>query len=236
MTNFTIQFQNKRVGSTFLQNAINSHPDLVGIDECFVNVSRKPTYRKSGFRPFVRPENKFKTPASYIDNVCNNHKNKTVTMKIMYNQIEFHNGLSQYIVSQNIPMIHLMRKNLVKQIISGKTAATTKHPSLNMTPKELFDLVAEADSLNKIYANRYKKNIKLTLYYEDVIGEPLEDKTFVAPMANNALCDVLGVNKIMMFSTTKKKNKENISVYLPNIEEIRQYFKTKKGEWLWMLK
>jgi hypothetical protein len=37
-----IQFQNKRVGSTFLQKAIDSHTEIMGIDEVFVNMAKNP--------------------------------------------------------------------------------------------------------------------------------------------------------------------------------------------------
>ena len=48
-----IQFQNKRVGSTFLQKALDSHPLIAGVDEIFVNIARMTKIRKSGFIPYV---------------------------------------------------------------------------------------------------------------------------------------------------------------------------------------
>jgi len=238
MTDFAILLNAKRVGSTFLQKAIDSHPDLVGIDECFVNTSTKPTYRKSGFIPYIRPENPHKTPESYINHILEHYDDeKVVCMKILYNQLTFHSGLLEY--TQKFPMIHLMRKNLVKQIISFYNMAKENHDPIAITPVQLLEDIRFLDKKNKDIAETFKDQIKLALYYEDIIGTNIKDgnreRTYLSPIANIAVCRSLGVREILMYADTKKKNKEDISVYLPNIKEIREYFKAEKGEWLWML-
>jgi len=226
-----IQLSNKRVGSTFLQNAINSHPDIMGIDEVFVNMARKPGMRKSGFVPYLRSD--LNTPKEYIENVIyKTYPNKNTIFKIMYNQITYHQGLMEYIKGKSIPMIHLMRKNLVKQIISGLTAATTKHNPVIIEPKRLFNMVKEAHRFNEYWKKELKGNIKLTLFYEDIIGEVDGEKTYLSNNANIAVCDFFKVKQIKMYAKTKKKNKDDISVYLPNIEKIKKEFKETKFQWM----
>lgn len=233
MTEFSILFFNKRTGSTFLQNAINSSSYLFGCDECFVNVCRKAIYRKSGYIPFVRPENKYKDPQKYINNILNTNKDKkAVCMKIAFNQIAHHSGLIQYIENNNIPILFLQRKNLVKQIISGMTAASTSHKPVNITGRELLDMVNEAKRLNEDWKKRLNKHIKLVLEYEDIIGETIGDKTYMSNNSNIAVCDFFGIKQEKLYSKTKKKNKNNIEVYLPNIEDIRNVFKNTEFEWM----
>lgn len=228
-----IQFQNKRVGSTFLQNALNTHTDIVGIDEVFVNVSRKAKYRKSGFIPFVRPENKFKQPKNYLRNyIYKAYPDKNTAFKLMYNQIEYHNGLYGYVADGKKPMIHLMRKNLVKQVISGLTAARTAHNPVSISPDQFFNMVTQVNQENKNWGRKFKRQIKLVLYYEDIIGETIGDKTYLSPNANIAICNFFEVEQQQMYSTTKKKNKEDISVYLPNYEVIKKRFKGSQFEWM----
>lgn len=228
-----IQFQNKRVGSTFLQKAIDSHTDIAGIDEVFVNICRKAKYRKSGFRPYIRPENKYKTPESYLNNyIYTSYPDKHTIFKLMYNQIYFHDGLFDYIAKNKVSMIHLMRKNLVKQIISGLTAAKTNHDPVAISPDRLFLLVKDAQRENNRFTTKLKDHIKLVLYYEDIIGQTIEDKTYLSPNANIAICNFFGVEQQQLFATTKKKNKRDLSVYLPNIKEIKEKFKGTEFEWM----
>jgi len=229
---YAIQFSNKRVGSTFLQKAISSHLDLVGIDEVFVNMCRKSKYRKSGFIPYVRPENQHKTPEKYIKHIKKTHEGKGILMKLMYNQINFHGGLIQFIKDNEIPIIHLMRKNLVKQVISGKNAGTTKHNTITISPQELMRFTEEADNLNKWWATQLKNNIKLTLYYEDIIGNTCNNKTYVSDRVNWDICNMFDVKETLLYAETRKKNKEDLSVYLPNIEEIKKEFNSTKYKWM----
>jgi hypothetical protein len=229
-----IQFQNKRVGSTFLQKALNTHTDIVGIDEVFVNVSKKAKYRKSGFIPFVRPENKFKKPKNYLRNyIYKAYPDKNTAFKLMYNQIEYHAGIMNYITVNNIPIIHLMRKNIVKQIVSGLTAARTIHkPYVKIQPNQFFNMVVQADNENKSWENKLKDHIRLTLYYEDIIGKNEGEKTYLSPNANIAVCNFFEVEQQQLYSTTKKKNKEDISVYLPNYDAIKKQFIGTKYQWM----
>jgi hypothetical protein len=226
-----IQFQNKRVGSTFLQKAIDSHPDIVGIDEVFVNMAKKPDMRKSGIVPYLKSG--AKCPGHYIEKfVWGKYPDKHTIIKLMYNQINYHQRLFDFIKRQKIPMIHLMRKNLVKQVISGITAATTKHNPISITPKQMMDKVVEADNLNNYWAKQLKDHIKLTLYYEDIIGEVGFDGTYVEHKTNVDICKLFNVVSYLLYSKTKKKNKEDMSIYLPNINKIKNVFKGSKYEWM----
>jgi hypothetical protein len=226
-----IQFSPKRVGSTFLQNAIDSHTDIAGIDEVFVNMAKKPGMRKSGFVPYLRSD--FNTPQEYIkDVIYKTYPDKHTIFKLMYNQINFHNGLHGFVVGK-IPMIHLMRKNLVKQVVSALTASRTEHKPIAIDADQFVNRVKQADQENKNWANTLKKQIKLTLYYEDIIGKTIDGKTYLSPNANIAVCNFFGVEQQQLFATTKKKNKEDISVYLPNIDKIRK--KLKGTEYKWMV-
>lgn len=226
-----IQFQNKRVGSTFLQNAIDSHPDIVGIDEVFVNMAKKAGMRKSGFVPYLRST--INNPSEYIKNVVyKKYPDKNTIFKLMYNQIEYHNGLMHFIMGNKIPMIHVMRKNLVKQVISGMNAATTKHNPIAVTGKNLLEAVKVADELNKKWSIDLKGYIKITLYYEDIIGKTVDDRTYMSNNANIAVCNFFKVNQVQLFAKTKKKNKEDLTVYLSNINEIKKTFKGGKFQWM----
>lgn len=227
-----IQFQNKRVGSTFLQKALDSHPAIAGVDEVFVNVARKPGMKKSGFTPYVRSDYNG-NPGSYLRKVIwDTYPDQHVIFKLMYNQINFHNGLNGIIEGRKMPVIHLMRRNLVKQVISGQNAAYTHHDPIGVTPDRLFQLVTEADNFNKHWKQRFNDRKKLELYYEDIIGQTFEDGfTYVSESAKIALCDFFEVDGHFC-AATKKKNKNDIWVYLPNRKGVEKKFKGTKYEWM----
>ena len=225
-----IQFQNKRVGSTFLQKAIDSHPDIAGIDELFVNMARKKGMRESGFKPYLRSG--YGSVDAYLNNVYGQIEKPHTIFKLMYNQIHYHQGLFDMIKREKTPIIHLMRRNLVKQVISGLNAATTEHKPIPVSPKELMNMVKEADNLNKQWANKLKDHIKLTLYYEDIIGATRMGKTYASNNTIVGVCNFFGASKYQLFATTKKKNKNDIRVYLPNYDAIKKYFKGSEYQWM----
>ena len=230
-----IQFSNRRVGSTFLQNAIDSHTDIVGIDEVFVNRIRE-GLRKSGFIPYVRFKSgeAILTPREYIRDVVHKTYPETNTcFKLMYHQIHYHNGLYHSLTNGNeIKILHLMRKNLLKQVVSFYKMAEENHKPIEISADQLLNEVIRADQDNKNWANTFRNKIKLTLYFEDMIGKTEDDRTYLANNANVAVCDFFKVDQQQLFSKTRKKNKDDISVYLPNIDDIRKKFKDTEYEWM----
>ena len=91
-----------------------------------------------------------------------------------------------------------MRKNIVKQIVSGLNAATTEHKPISIEPKRFVELVGDAYKLNNSWGKQWKDNIKLTLYYEDIIGETVDDRTYLSPNANIAVCDFFGISQVQL--------------------------------------
>lgn len=226
-----IIFTQKRTGSTFLQNAINSHSNIIGIDEVFVNIARRTNIRKSGFIPFVNHE--LETPREYIEDVLyRTYPDENIAFKLLNNQIIFHTGLMMYVISKKIPIIFLKRKNLIKQAVSFYKMAENNHNPIDIAPFQLFLDVKKIKEENEYWYKKLKNNIKLVLNYEDIIGRTEGDKTYLASNANIAICDFFNVKQEMMYSTTKKKNKEDISEYLPNYEIIKKTFKGTEFEWM----
>jgi len=229
MSKYVVQIQNKRTGSTFLQNSLNTHPDLVGIDEVFVNVARRDEIRKSGFRPYVTTTyNGFNQPQNYIKQVLwAKYPNSNVTFKLMYNQVRHHKGLLQFIKTDKIPIIHLKRYNLLKQAVSY--IRQTKMPAL--TPSGLFDYVVMYEREAKQWTNEFKDHDVLELFYEDMIGEEKKGFTYLSEYANMLICTFFGVPVIPMFSDTKK-NSTNIWDHLTDKQGTIKKFKNTKYDWM----
>ena len=223
-----IQLQNKRTGSTFLQVALNSHPEIVGLDEVFINRA-KPGIKKSGITPYV-------TSSFGVDRYIkeklwdnmNRRKDKHIIFKLMYNQVDYHNGLRGFIRDNNIPIIHLMRRNLVKQVVSY--IKQTKIESF-LTPESLFRYVVQADQEASKWENEFYDHKRLSLFYEDIIGKTEGEFTFVAPGYNKALCDFFEVSHRSLIANTKKSN-TNIWDYIPDRQGAINKLKETKYQWM----
>lgn len=238
-----LQFQDKRVGSTFLQQAIDSHKDINGYDEVFVNVAKKPGMKKSGFVPYVKLRGRMSVDHYIREKIWKEKKDdgkekknkKNTIFKVMYNQINHHNGLWQFVIKEKMPVIHVKRKNILKQVISKATAAREIHEKLEgATPELLFQKVKELDILRESWSSKLRENglRVLDLWYEDVIGETIKNRTYVDPKVNKLICNFFGVDNEPLYAKTKKKNKDDVWVYIPNRGAVLKRFKDTKYEWM----
>lgn len=220
-----IQFQNKRTGSTFLQTALNTHPDLVGLDEVFVNVARQDV-RKSGFIPYMISG--YDKPDDYIKNIWGKYPNSHVAFKLMYNQIDYHKGLLEFIKESKIPIIHLKRRNLLKQAISYFRQTNAMPINYNV----LFDYVVMYEQEAKKWTEEFEDHNILEFFYEDIIGENKDEFTYLSEYANMQICNFFDVPNIPMFSDTTKKRVKPIWEYIPDKQGAIKKFKDTKYDWM----
>lgn len=228
MTVKAIQISDKRTGSTLLQRALNLHPDIRGLDELFVMPGEVKNIKKSGYVPYMfrKPDMR---PENYIKNIIwADEPDKSVVFKLMYNQIE--NGrvepIIKFIQKEKVPVIHLIRKNLVKKTISGLSRE-------ERTPDRLFDEVVRGKRNIRKYKHLFQKLPNyLELYYEDIVGEKVDEKTYLETETNRKLCEFFGVNNIPLYVKSKKKKKEDIWLYLPDRAGVEKRFKGEVFEWM----
>lgn len=225
-----VQLQNKRVGSTFLQKALDSHPDIIGIDEVFVNNIRD-GIRKSGFIPYVKSD-LYGNPDQYIENVINiTYPDKNTIFKVMYLQLDYHHGLMQYIKESNMPIIHVRRRNLLKQIISYLKMALPVDEKIYYPAMTIFEMVEQAEKDAERFKAYFGDQIKLEIWYEDFIsGQGVVDDV------NKAICDLFNVDEFKMTANTTKRLHEDISYHVENYETIKKMFQGGKYEWMLEMK
>lgn len=223
-----IEFSNRRVGSTFLQQAINSHTDIIGIDEVFVN-EIKPQFRKSGFVPYINSD--IDNPCEYIEEVINKtYPDSNTIFKLMYHQILYHESLRACVI--DIPMIHVIRKNLVKQVISELKMGLPKDHKIIINPSDFYEKVKVADNLNKVNTQHHTKQIKLKLFYEDLFGDIVDERTYMSNNSNIAVCRFFNVKQVRLFAMTKKRLSDKVEDHLSNIKEIKNAFRGTDYEWM----
>ena len=225
----TLQISNKRVGSTFLQNTLNSHPVILSIGEIF-GVSYNDNGKEVDGIPVFKSCNIPK--GQYMKWV--HDKNDITNIKIMYNQM-MRWDLNDYILDKNFNIIHLMRRNHFRRVMSQLIEGYSLK-GLNDIENDKIILEIEKSIQNETL---FRQKLSLTqgkyieLYYEDIIGDTIGDKTYLSEYTNFELCNMFEVKNIPMFSLTKKKNtQERILDNLKDLDGLKKIFKEKEWEWL----
>jgi LPS sulfotransferase NodH len=132
----------QRSGTSWLETMLNSHPEILCLGELF--------YFASGRIPFLNPRGR-KTDYSYrkyvetsrrnrmmhflnrkkavfecLENVYSDQKNNAIGFKLMYDQAKTFSRVVSYIENKQIRVLHLVRKNVLKTMISLYSAKNRK--------------------------------------------------------------------------------------------------------------
>jgi len=226
---------NRRSGSTFLQFCLDSHPDITSLGEFFGYRYDKSLVLRN--LPWFRGS-KIKSPVRFIEEVIF-PLGGNVIFKLMYDQC-FQCNLLEYITEHEIPVIHLIRKNHVKAVLSALVAAQVRPHKIMVNPKEFVGDVKNREGLMANHIDCLKELPRyLEIYYEDMFGETKGKKTktwlegrnpvrrkrypihryadvkvFLNPDLNNSLCDFFETHQFRMYTNMIKKAKDDIWFYL----------------------
>ena len=186
-------FAEKRTGSTFLQEALRSHPDITSLDELFMG---KPGYggtnSKHGtklFKTYVEEKlsNNYSNwqiaecSRKYLDEIFEEGKN--VVFRFMYPQYNdlikwYKLDLFGYFEARRLPIIHFRRKNWLKTVLSMEMKKINKQAvngniikKISINPLELHKKIRKCMK-NYMKFGRKAYNVKVTeLIFEDILGK-----------------------------------------------------------------
>lgn len=255
-----------RSGSTMLMHMLSQFPGFIMHDELFVMGG---SYKPSTLREWLRvPEEVYLTAylskmqdqngliRNYLDRIYfPSSEGKTVGFKIMYNQILSFGYLFDYIKERNIRIIHLIRNNVIKGVLSAKyrryprgsvydpSDALRKNMGLEegevierftINPEELLPFFRKREA----YISQFKERLPsfphyLELIYEDITnnGENiayLEEK-YVKKILEFLDIDAARTRKIVAYE--RKKAPPKISQYIENYPELVSYIKKEAPEY-----
>ena len=193
----------KRTGSTFLQEALRSHPDIKSEDEL---LQGKPgyggNYSKHGTKLFkTLVEEKFgdnrqdwpiiQLAHEYLDELFESAPN--VVFRFMYPQHDewikwYKMDLFGYFEGRRIPVIHLRRRNWLKTVLSMEMKHINRQAITGETiekvildPHELGEKIVRCMKKYMRFEEKAKKVVKMELLFEDILGKTKglkEDTTF----------------------------------------------------------
>jgi len=205
-----VQIQDKRVGSSFLQRAMDSHPDILSLDELFITTYNDPDRKKSGIKPWkIMYDEKKWMMGEYINWIYKHSNN--VIFKIMYNQCEKLDMVDYLVASRNANIIHLMRRNHAERVIS-QIKEQGEDVALKISDYELILLIEKSikdqNEFRRRLSNTYGKYLEL--WYEDIVGkrEKIDgiSHTYIRKDVNKLICDFFGIDDIPMYTKSGKKD------------------------------
>lgn len=251
-----ILIANKRTGSTFLQEAISSHPEAFCFDEMFL-VRSKSTVKRQGTLIYTQKRNKELekfdglrdkdgnvqeyTIKEYLEWLSDKHKNKKTGVRVVYPQLDHWRELCGLVLTDNIPLIHLIRQNYFEQAMSYHTRTQSK----NHIRKRKIDIDQLIWRINKIeqdtkfYRNFFKGNrYYVEVYYEKLFGKTTGKEngikkrgsfniesnqlTFISPYYKKRLCDFLKVRTKDLYSNVTKRTSWNVWDYIENEKQVKE--------------
>lgn len=146
----------QRTGSTWVQEMLNSHPDLKVYSEMFLSyatgmpmweprdVEFANTYLQARVRRPARLSRHYWT-IRYLQRLFDQSEIGAVGFKCMYNQIKPNPAIAAYLASAPVRVVHLIRRNLLDTVISARLAeaggvyqlASDGRPPIPWSPTEI---------------------------------------------------------------------------------------------------
>jgi LPS sulfotransferase NodH len=218
----------QRTGSTLLWKYLDLHPKISAKGEIYLSSMKKPYTYASFLREKITHRigskiHPFKTISSYMDRYfaeCSQHS--ACGFKLMYNQLI--RGLPKWIIKEKIYIIHLIRKNYLKTLISRETAKKSGlyHSSdpqkinavkVRLDHNTIIDQLSVIENDIQYQKKKFSSNPYIEIFYEDLITE----KSFTT----KRICQFLEVDFIDSLAfPLVKVNPDRPEDLIENYEEI----------------
>lgn len=230
----------KRTGSTFLQNCLDSHPNITCYDELFM-IRSGLKKRHGQFMYRWMNEKKGYSKDKFLDWL--GESNDNVFLKLIYDQCD-HWNLNLIIKKRNLALIHLVRKNHFKKAMSGLLKKNfDKNKRVNLNPNSILSKTIQLRNKTRVWRKKWKKyNNQIIVFYENMVGETKgeiknikkvgafnmksDQITYLDKKQGERICKFLDIPYFDMSCNLTKKSKENPLEYLPGKKQkiVRQLF------------
>jgi hypothetical protein len=213
-----------RSGSTWVHTALNSHPHILSVGEELAAEYGKPDGLQNLTYYFQRPHSK---------------QVKALGSKLFYEQAYTETGLAfwKYWREQQLPVLHLLRRNILRVAVSEELARTHREWSavkganlpdarakaIAILPEVLLQRMGHIEHLQHVFTTQLKEYpAALTIWYEDLLEQPEEQF--------KAIQLFLGLEPQALFSFLRRQNPEPLQQLVLNYAEIQQELQGSKWE------
>lgn len=239
--NFVV-YADKRTGSSFFMECLNSHPDVMCYDEMFMIRGGLKKRRGQFLYKYKKSESKKKNYGinDYLDFLYSD-KEKSSGFRLMYPQDDYFKVMP-FIKKRDLPVIHLIRKNTLKMVMSKKTKGIFKPTKSYYNPDSLIADIKNHKRKERLARKQLKGyDKKITVYYEDMIGRSEGEKgdvkkfgafnlksnmtTYLDEKISIDICKFLNIEERELFCNVTKKNSNNVWDYIQNEKEVKKALK-----------
>jgi len=246
MTKFVV-FTTPRTGSTLLVKTLDSHPEILCAGELFF--FKKGIFHTENQYPFIRVPfvgNKINYLINYpkllislkgfLNQFYSVGNKKATGFKLMHYQTYYTPGIFNYLKNNDVKVIVLIRKNVLRNALSDLRARNTKiyHneggnvnaiiPKFKVDIAELASKMKQIQGFNQQLETASKELDRKIIYYEDFENW---QQTF------SGIMQYLEVTDIPLTAVSKKLNPGNLNEMIENYEELTGWLnKNGYGEFL----
>ena len=230
----------KRSGSTFLQEALNSHPQIVCYDELFMN-NKNIRQRRGQILFKTKSKENGMNIKNYIDWVNDQNPEKSTLFRLIYSHDSKYKVLNK-IMDRNISVIHLTRENLLEKELSRATKGKELGEKVELDIGTTLTQMRNEQKSNDQYRKKLKKyDNKIEIHYEDMIGntegkqEEIEkygafnilsnQVTYLNEKVGKQICKLLNVDYYPMWTHVSKRNPWNIENIIKNYDQVKEKLK-----------
>jgi len=225
----------QRTGTTLIRTTLNSHPKILCAGEVFKirKIGRSaypgkdgyPAYLKGSFdrwlkHYFQRPANTF----SYLDHLYSLNGYEAIGFKFMTSHFKRFPAVVPYIVDNRIKVINVARENVLKTLLSRRTAErrqlyhTTKTISQSKIKLSISSLLSD---LGRVQQDGQQWG-KLLRGYDHCIKVSYENFVRNKQQESKRILDFLGVNFFAVDSDLVKINPDNLDSLIENYNEVKE--------------
>ncbi len=222
-TCFAVLFEG-RSGSTYLVEALNSHPQIRAEKELLAGLKKKINKGMAEAGDQLGCIERLYVPGD--------HEYDVIGFKTKMKDILDPEGLAAVLRTNDVRILLLQRRNRIKLLVSLMNAMrlneatgdwnlykeSDRQATINLDPAEFKEWLEGAEEANR-ELNAYAHELGLPvleLYYEDILTDATS--TFAR------ICDFLGVEAQSMEGECKKNTSDDLREVLENFDELKSTF------------
>jgi hypothetical protein len=223
----------QRTGSTFLEDCLESHPQVFCVGELLINgINVRAPQALMRWR-YAAKLYRFVVggawhPTALMERFFSSQDKPVKVFKAMYNHVSPPWTLNYLRNDRELRVIHLQRRNLLKMYVSKlllskkrvkawQPHATSPVPPVStyVSPQAALASMRKARALHDRYDRAFAQHAKMAIAYEEMI-----ENGALSPRVSAAVCDFLGIAHHPMASRLIKINPDNLRAMIANYDEV----------------